>query len=156
MEKNARFLFEFPPLPNGWIWNGYYSRELNSPFLNFFGKVAIRVAYDEENNCHHAYIPAFITPYLHITIYDLKIIIEAFLKSLSVQETLDEYSSIGSKEYYDLSSSSIYYLLKWFIRKVHIWLEVQVSSNSISNFKNFPKDIFLKLTNYLHARASPT
>lgn len=116
-KEGSPLAVDFPPLPSDWVWNGYYRRVINSPVLGFFGEVAIRVSYDKTSGIHHAYIPTFIIPYLKITTYDLEFLIKSFHQSFVASEVIEKYSQINDKEYFDLSFSSLYFLIEWFIRK---------------------------------------
>ena len=147
--------WDYPQLPNGWVWNGYYTRIVNSPYLNFFGKVAIRVAYDKVNDRHHAFIPGFIIPGLRTTTYDLKILLESFLSCFIINDAIEKYSGSLSREYFDLPVSTAYFLLQWFIRKCRTWLGVRTETNSILELKEFSLETVKKFILDLHARAPP-
>jgi hypothetical protein len=145
--------WDFPTLSEGWVWNGYYTRLLISPVLNFFGKIAFRVAYNKLENRHHAFIPAFIIPGLNTTIYDLKILLESFLSCFLINDAIEKYSSSSSQEYFDLPVSTAYFRLAWFIRKCRTWLGMVIETNSIQELKKFSLDVVQKFILDLHARA---
>src|SRR5690606_22321434 len=93
LEKNdpSQIVSALPVLPEGRVWNGYYRRQLNSPTLNYFGEVAIRVAFDKDTKVHHAYFPAFIIPHLKITVFDLEVLVSSFIQSFCVSSCLESY-----------------------------------------------------------------
>lgn len=155
MEENAPLGFDFPNLPAGWVWNGYYSRIINSPILGHFDKVAIRVAYDKQNKVHHSCFPAFIIPYLKITTYDLQFIIKSYLLSFCAFEVANQYSQINSNEFFDLPLSSIYSLLVWFIKKCRTFEICFFESNSISVLRGGHDQLLEKFLHFLRSRASP-
>jgi hypothetical protein len=134
-KQTSKIIFDFPKLPNSWIWKGYYTRNLNSAALQHFGKVAIRVAYDKTHDRHHAYLPLFIIPYIALTIFDINFLVTYFLKGLTVDEIIQYYSK-DLREYYDLSTSSCYYYLKWFVIQARTALNYSFNNNSILNLKD--------------------
>lgn len=147
--------FDFPALPDGQVWNGYYLRNLNSPALNFSGKVAIRVSYNKCNNEHHAFIPCFILPFLSFSIFDLKFILESYLKLFSVNKIYQDLGDLQKSEYFDIPPATLYFLLSYFLRICNLHLEISISSYSISSYINVPENFWNKYTQYLQARASP-
>ena len=156
LEKNARPLpWDYPPLPVGWVWKGYYTRNLNSPVLNYFGKVAIRLAYVKSQKRHHAFIPGFIIPWHGITIFDLEIFLKAFFFSFTIGYAVEKYSDSSPKEHFDLPVSTAYFRLAWFIRKCRTWLGMATATNSIQELRSFSIEAVDKFILDLHARAPP-
>ncbi len=157
MEKNSSegLISLFPELNTPWVWNGYYTRQLNSPSLNFFGKVAIRVAYNKEKRAHHAFIPSFIIPHLKLTSFDLQLLISTFIESVSVSLCLEKYSE-KLPEYFDLAPSSFYFLLMWVCKKFRSVLNLPISGNSLNHFLPYlNQHNFLNLLKNLNARSPP-
>lgn len=145
-----------PVLDPGWEWNGFYTRQLNSPFLHFFGKVAIRVAYDKKNKVHHAFIPAFIVPGLKLTVFDLQVLITSFMESFSTSLTLENYSK-ELPEYYDLPLSSFYHLLAWFCRRCRSVLNLPIEGNSINHLRPYLNGLILgRFLKDINTRAPPS
>jgi hypothetical protein len=147
--------FDFPALPEREVWNGYYLRNLNSPILNFFGKVAIRVSYNKLTNEHHSYIPCFIIPYLSFSLFELKFILESYLKMFSVSSIYQDINELQDSEYFDFPPATLYFLLSYFLRICNQYLGINISSYSISSYRNIPTNFWGKYTQYLQARASP-
>jgi len=153
-KETENIIFNFPKLSDNWVWNGYYFRKLNSSYLNYFGNIAIRVAYDKVNKVHHAFIPAFVIPYLKITTFDLENLIKLFLVTFSAANTLDKFSH-DKPEYFDMPLSSFYWLLSWFTSKCRSELGECSDSNSIIHLYNKTASIVDKYLENLHSRASP-
>lgn len=151
---NHKIVYDFPSLPSGWVWNGYYTRTINSVALDYFGDVAIRVAYDKKNKKHHAYLPIFIIPFLKITIFDLQLIIINFFKFNSIFDVIEQYS-IGALEYLDLSTSTCYSYLNWFMTECRTKLNVQFDNNCLSDLRYKSPSILNQYLEYLQTNIQP-
>ena len=70
-------------------------------------------------------------------------------------KTQDDLAGLQELEYFDLPTSSLYWILAWFLRVANLYLDIPISSYSISSYRGLTPDYWTKYRQNIHARASP-